>query len=142
MLEFVHLYLSKTCLMNSSFRQNLFYLTLILVFATVLSACGDDDVDDMLMNCPAPVDAFVLSNCLMDIPSELRAADDPDETFKVDLYKYNDTYYYAFIPAAFNNTKIEVYDACCNYICRIGFPITEECTWIDEAEDLGTIFEE
>jgi len=55
--------------MNSSFRQNLFYLTLILVFATVLSACGDDDVDDMLMNCPAPVDAFVLSNCLMDIPS-------------------------------------------------------------------------
>lgn len=125
-----------------SFRQNLFLLLVLSISAGFLSSCGGDDVDDMMSNCPTPEDPFVLSNCLLAIPDMLRDADDPDETFSVDLYNDNGTYYYAFKPAAFNNTKIEVYDACCNYICRIGFPITEECSWRDTAEKTEDIFEE
>ena len=124
-----------------SFSRHTLFLALLALSVGFLSSCGDDDADD-LMACPVPADPVVLSSCLMDIPDMLRENDDPNETFSVDLYNDNGTYYYAFKPAAFNNTKIEVYDACCNYICRIGFPITEECDWRDTAERTADIFEE
>jgi len=125
-----------------SLRQNLTYLILLVFSVSTFSSCGGDDLEDMIMNCPTPEDPLVLSDCLLDIPDMLRSADDPNETFSVDLYDDNGQFYYAFKPAAFNNTKIEVYDACCNYVCRIGFPITEECDWRNTAEKTTRIFEE
>ncbi len=122
-----------------SFRQNLLCV-LLLLGLSVLIACGDDD-DNMMDVCPPPADAFVLSSCLLDIPDELRPEDDPDVTFEVELFKSNHAYYYAFLSSSFS-TPIEVYDACCNYICRIGFPSTEECDWRDTAEELGIIAED
>jgi len=139
MNDILHLYKSN-CSLMIDFRQNVFFIC-ILFCLSISSACGDDD-EGMMSVCPPPVDAFIMSDCLLEIPDMLRSADDPNETYSVDLYNDNGDYYYAFKPAAINNTKLEVYDACCNYICRIGFPITEECDWRDTAEELGTIWEE
>jgi len=137
MLNILHLYESNTFIMTS-FRQNLLCV-LLLLGLSVLTSCGDDD--NMMNVCPAPTDAFVLSTCLLDIPDELRPEDDPDVTFKVDLFKDNDTYYYAFLSSSIS-APIEVYDACCNSICRIGPFVTEACDWRDTAEELGTIAED
>ncbi len=122
-----------------SFRKTNFLVLLALCLG-ILSACGDDD-DNMMMICPPPMDAFVLSDCLMDIPDMLRPADDPDVTFEVNLFLDNGDYLYAFISSSIV-APIEVFDACCNNICRIGFPETTACTFQDTAEDLGIIFSE
>jgi hypothetical protein len=95
----------------------------------------------MMAGCPPPPDAFVLSDCLLGIPDKLRPPDQMDVTYKVDLYLSGTDYYYAFVSSSIRE-PIEVYDACCNSICRIGFPITTPCDWLDEAEDFGTIWEE
>ena len=122
-----------------SFRKP-YLLVLLILCLGILSSCGDDD-DSMMMVCPPPADAFVLSDCLLDIPDMLRPEDDPAVTFEVNLFLEDGDYLYAFISSSIT-APIEVFDACCNNICRIGFPQTTLCEFQDTAEDLGIIFSE
>ncbi len=102
-------------------------------------ACNKDD--DTVATCIQPTVPTTLPDCVLAQIEVDRPDDMPDVIFKVDLYRRGDAYYYALLPDNFR-LPIKVYNACCTFDCQLGVAPGTACTWLAEAEDLGTIYKE
>ena len=91
------------------------------------------------MLCPAPDDPFVVPDCILEQIEQRRPSS--DITYKVDLFRQSTgAYRYALLPSSLRE-PIYVFDPCCELDCTLG-TFDGGCDWLDEAEDLGSIYEE